>query len=111
MLHAGLDLSRKRLDGCLLFERGEHLDQLASPPDVDSLRTLAPRVDEIHAEPVAAVVESMTGARLLHEPLEREAGTRWRSRCSATAIRCRRSEPATPTAALERPGDRPGAGV
>ena len=41
MLHAGLDLSRKKLDVCLLSGDGEHLDQLAVPPDVDSLRTLA----------------------------------------------------------------------
>ena len=38
MLHAGLDLSRRKLDVCLLSDRGEHLDQLAVPPDVDSLR-------------------------------------------------------------------------
>jgi hypothetical protein len=48
MLHAGLDLSRKRLDVCLLSEQGEHLDQLAAPPDVDSLRRLARRIDEVH---------------------------------------------------------------
>ena len=36
MLHAGLDLSRKRLDVCLLGEEGEHLDQLAVSPDADS---------------------------------------------------------------------------
>jgi hypothetical protein len=29
MLHAGLDLSRKKLDICLLSDEGEHLDQLA----------------------------------------------------------------------------------
>jgi transposase len=72
MLHAGLDLSRKKLDVCLLSERGEHLDQLAVPPDVDSLRRLARRIDEVHAEPVSAVVESMTGARLVHDTLEAE---------------------------------------
>ena len=37
MLHAGLDLSRKKLDVCLLSDRGEHLDQLAVPPDVARL--------------------------------------------------------------------------
>jgi hypothetical protein len=37
MLHAGLDLSRKKLDVCLLSNDGEHLDQLAVAPDVDSL--------------------------------------------------------------------------
>ena len=33
MLHAGLDLSRRKVDVCLLNEDGEHLDQLAVPPD------------------------------------------------------------------------------
>jgi len=72
MLHAGLDLSRKKVDVCLLSEAGEHLDQLATPPDSDSLRRLARRIDEVHREPVCAVVESMTGARLVHDTLEGE---------------------------------------
>src|ERR671914_132000 len=72
MLHAGLDLSRKKLDVCLLCDAGEHLDQLAVAPDVDSLRRLARRIDEVHAEPVSAVVESMTGARIVHDTLEAE---------------------------------------
>ena len=70
MLHAGLDLSRKRLDVCLLGDDGEHLDQLAVAPDVDSLRTLARRIDEVHRQPVRAVIESMTGARIVHDTLE-----------------------------------------
>jgi transposase len=70
MLHAGLDLSRKKLDVCLLGDDGEHLDQLAVAPDVDSLRTLARRVDEVHRQPVCAVIESMTGARIVHDTLE-----------------------------------------
>jgi transposase len=72
MLHAGLDLRRKKVDVCLLSETGEHLDQLAAPPDADSLRRLARRIDEVHHEPVCAVVESMTGARLVHDTLEQE---------------------------------------
>jgi transposase len=72
MLHAGLDLSRRRLDVCLLSDEGEQLEQLAVAPDVDSLRTLARRVDEVHAEAVSAVVESMTGARLVHDTLEQQ---------------------------------------
>jgi transposase len=72
MLHAGLDLSRRKLDICLLSDQGEHLDQLAVPPDVDSLRTLARRIEEVHSEPVCAVVESMTGARLVHDTLEQQ---------------------------------------
>jgi transposase len=72
MLHAGLDLSRKKVDVCLLGNEGEHLDQLAVPPDPDSLRTLARRIEETHHQPVAAVVESMTGARIVHDTLEQE---------------------------------------
>jgi transposase len=72
MLHAGLDLSRRKLDVCLLSDRGEQLDQLAVPPDRDSLRALARRIDEVHGGAVCAVVESMTGARLVHDTLEGE---------------------------------------
>ena len=72
MLHAGLDLSRKKLDVCLLSDRGEHLDQLAVPPDVDSLRRLARRIEEVHCQPVCAVIESMTGARFVHDTLEQQ---------------------------------------
>jgi transposase len=72
MLHAGLDLSRKKVDVCLLSEHGEHLDQLAVPPDVDSLRRLARRIEEVHRQPVRAVIESMTGARIIHDTLEQE---------------------------------------
>jgi transposase len=72
MLHAGLDLSRKRLDVCLLSGEGEHLDQLAAPPDADGLRQLARRIKEVHRQPVSAVIESMTGARFVHDTLEQE---------------------------------------
>ena len=72
MLHAGLDLSRKKLDVCLLSDEGEHLDQLAVPPDVDSLRRLARRIEEVHRQPVCAVIESMTGARIVHDTLEQQ---------------------------------------
>jgi transposase len=72
MLHAGLDLSRRKIDVCLLSESGEHVDQLAGPPDPDALRTLARRIDQLYREPVCAVIESMTGARLVHDTLEQE---------------------------------------
>jgi len=75
MLHAGLDLSRRKLDVCLLSDEGEHLDQLAVAPDADSLKTLARRIEETHCEPVCAVVESMTGARLVHDTLEQQGWT------------------------------------
>jgi transposase len=72
MLHAGLDLSRRKVDVCLLSDEGEHLDQLVVPPDAGSLRTLANRIAEVHSEPVCAVIESMTGARIVHDTLEQE---------------------------------------
>ena len=72
MLHAGLDLSRRKVDVCLLSDRGEHLDQLACAPDADALRTLARRIGEVYREPVCAVIESMTGARVVHDTLELE---------------------------------------
>ena len=72
MLHAGLDLSRRKIDVCLLSNEGEHLDQLIVPPDAGSLRTLAHRIEEVHGEPVCAVIESMTGARSVHDTLEQE---------------------------------------
>jgi hypothetical protein len=50
----------------------KEFDQLGVPPDFDSLRTLARRIEEVHREPVCAVIESMTGARLVHETLEQE---------------------------------------
>ena len=70
MLHAGLDLSRKKVDVCLLSEQGEQLAQLAVPPDADALRGLARRIEESYREPVCAVIESMTGARFVHDTLE-----------------------------------------
>ena len=47
MLHAGLDLSRKRIDVCL-SDAGELLEELACPPDRDGLRGLARRVGHLH---------------------------------------------------------------
>ena len=66
MLHAGLDLSRRRLDVCLVDDAGELVAQLAAAPDTDGLRHLARRV----AARVRAVIESMNGARFVHDQLE-----------------------------------------
>ena len=41
MLHAGLDLSRKRLDVCLLSDQGELVEELAAFPDSGGLKKLA----------------------------------------------------------------------
>jgi hypothetical protein len=69
MLHAGLDLSRRRLDVCLLDDAGGLVGQTAAAPDVDGLRHLAMRVE---AARVRAVIESMNGAR-------GSCTTRWRN--------------------------------
>jgi len=69
MLHAGLDLSRKRLDFHLLDEQGESVEVGAAPPDADGLRGLSVRVDR-YRQPVRAAIESMTGARFVHDQLE-----------------------------------------
>ncbi len=40
MLHAGLDLSRRRLDVCLLDEEGLTVEERTAPPDRDGLGAL-----------------------------------------------------------------------
>src|SRR6202162_2618889 len=70
MLHVGLDLSRKRVDVCLISDQGELVDELAAPFDEDGLCRLTDRVSAKHKGPVRAVVESMNGARFVHDTLE-----------------------------------------
>ncbi len=67
MLYVGLDLSRKRLDWQALDAAGEQVAIGASPPDRDGLARLARRLGD---EKVLAVIESMTGARFVHDQLE-----------------------------------------
>jgi hypothetical protein len=62
MLRAGLDMSRRRLDICLLDEHGELVVETAAPPDADGLRGLA---DRLAGHPVRAAIESMNGARFV----------------------------------------------
>jgi transposase len=72
MLHAGLDLSRNRLDYCLLAEDGERVEVGVAPPDGDGLAGLARRVERDHGPvEVRAAIESMNGARFVHDELER----------------------------------------
>src|SRR5690606_29114753 len=66
-----MDLSRKRLDVCVLDEQGTRLLEIGVGPDADALRTLTARVARLRAEPVSAAIESMTGARFVHDTLER----------------------------------------
>jgi transposase len=69
MLYAGLDLSRKRLDFHLLDAEGATVEVGAAPPDADGLRGLSERLAR-HGEPVRAAIESMNGARFVHDRLE-----------------------------------------
>lgn len=67
MLYVGLDLSRKRFDWRVLDESGSDVAVGATPPDRDGLARLARRLGDTG---VLAVVESMTGARFVHDQLE-----------------------------------------
>jgi transposase len=64
-----MDLSRKRLDWLALTPEGERLAIGAVAPDREGLVRLARRLGD-EAEPVLAVIESMTGARFVHDQLE-----------------------------------------
>ena len=69
MLYAGLDLSRKRLDFHLLDSAGATVEVGAAPPDADGLLGLTRRLDR-HHETIRAAIESMNGARFVHDRLE-----------------------------------------
>ncbi len=68
MLHVGLDLSRKRVDVCLISGEGELVGHFPAPADRDGLRGLARRL-AAYGEPVRGVIESMNGARFVHDEL------------------------------------------
>jgi transposase len=68
MLYVGLDLSRKRLDWQALEQQGQRVAIGAVPPDRDGLQKLVQRLGD--AQPVLAVIESMSGARFVHDQLE-----------------------------------------
>jgi transposase len=69
MLSAGLDLSRQRVDVQVMNQAGEPVQVTAAPPDVDGLRGLARQVAAF-GQPVSAAIESMNGARFVHDQLE-----------------------------------------
>ena len=68
MLHVGLDLSRKRVDVCLISDHGDLVGEFPAPVDRDGLGGLARRV-AVYGEPVRAAIESMNGARFVHDEL------------------------------------------
>jgi transposase len=67
MLYVGLDLSRKRLDFDARVGDGELVERGAVPPDADGLAKLVRRLGDAD---VLAVIESMNGARFVHDQLE-----------------------------------------
>jgi transposase len=69
MLYVGLDLSRTRVDVHVLNEKGELVEVTAVAPDAGGLRSLVDRL-RIARQPVRAVIESMNGARFVHDQLE-----------------------------------------
>jgi transposase len=68
VLHVGLDLSRRRVDVCLISSEGELVEHFRAPADRDGLYGLSRRV-AVYDEPVRGVVESMNGARFVHDEL------------------------------------------
>jgi hypothetical protein len=63
-------LSRKRVDFDVLREDGTRYRCGDAPADRDGLRGLVHRLGDA-GEPMLAVIESMTGARFVHDELER----------------------------------------
>lgn len=69
MLYVGLDLSRKQVEFCALAGDGGVVDRGTAPADRDGLARLVYRLGSEDRE-VVAVVESMNGARFVHDLLE-----------------------------------------
>jgi transposase len=69
MVHVGLDLSRTRLDVHVMDEAGAPLAITTAAPDRGGLAVLASRIGGF-GRPVYAAIESMNGARFVHDQLE-----------------------------------------
>ncbi|MFF3875976.1 IS110 family transposase [Streptomyces sp. NPDC001978] len=69
MLHVGLDLCRTRLDVHVLDEAGARVAVTSASPDAGGLVSLADRLAGF-GQPVRAAIESMNGARFVHDQLE-----------------------------------------
>jgi transposase len=70
VLYVGGDLSRKRLDWLALWADGQVCGGGAVPPDREGLARFAEQLVGFAGE-VVCVIESMTGARFVHDELER----------------------------------------
>jgi transposase len=69
VLYVGGDLSRKRLDWQAVWPDGHLCGAGAASPDRDGLACLAAELTPL-ADEVVVVLESMTGARFVHDELE-----------------------------------------
>src|SRR3954470_21853041 len=69
MLHVGLDLSRTRVDVHAMDEAGTSVLVTRAAPDAGGLAALVDRFGGF-GQPVTAVIESMNGARFVHDQLE-----------------------------------------
>src|SRR5438045_5576329 len=68
MVHVGLDLSRTRLDVHVMDEAGTPLAVTTAAPDRGGLAVLADQISGFGG-PVSAAIESMNGARFVHDQL------------------------------------------
>ena len=69
VLYVGLDLSRKRIDWQAVWPDGAVCGAGAGPPDRDGLAAFAAKLRLLGD--AVLVIESMTGARFVHDELER----------------------------------------
>src|SRR5204863_7217457 len=70
MVHVGLDLSRTRLDVHVMDESGAPLAVTTALPEAGGLAALVSRIGAEFSGPVYAAIESMNGARFVHDQLE-----------------------------------------
>src|SRR5215212_10330581 len=70
MVHVGLDLSRTRLDVHVMDESGAPLAVTTALPEAGGLAALVSRIGAEFGGPVYAAIESMNGARFVHDQLE-----------------------------------------
>jgi hypothetical protein len=70
MVHVGLDLSPTRLDVHVMDESGAPLVVTTALPEAGGLAALVARIGAEFGGPVYAAIESMNGARFVHDQLE-----------------------------------------
>ena len=89
MPHVGLDLSRQRVEVCLISSEGELVEHFSSPVDRDG-HTPTRRVAVLRGANLCGVVDSMNGARFMHDELVKYSGGRcWSPTRSGSRVRRR----------------------